>query len=163
MLVPSTETTWAAQTRGSSGERGPTGGQERIELGDGLGLNEEIGERGMGRVVARRRQHDLGVRSHLDLARLAAEIRQGHAPDLGVVLRRDQHLEPRQQMVVAPLDLGAVLQEGHFVPVGLDSRGLEAGRPDGTASRVTQEDERPQASRVVSSRQRVTARPPQWL
>ena len=96
----------------------------------------------MGRVVAGRRQHDLRVRRHLDLARFAAEVRERHAPDLGVVLGRDEHLEPGQQIAVAALDLGAVLEERHLVAVGLAPRGLEAGGPHLAAPCVAQEDER---------------------
>src|SRR4029450_11252580 len=105
-------------------------------------LDEEIGERGVRRVVARPRQPDLGVRRYFDLPRLAAEIRDRDAADLGIVLGRDEHLESREEIAVATLDLGAILQERRLVAVGLDAGGLQARRPDGAAPRVAQEDER---------------------
>ena len=44
-------------------------------------------------VGGRRRQHELGVGGELDLAGSGAEVREGHAADLGVVLGGDDDLE----------------------------------------------------------------------
>ena len=109
---PSTTTTWAAQTAGSVARPAAAGRQQRPEIGDRFGLDEEVGEgrvRGIGR---RRRQHELGVGGQLDLPRLRPQVRERHPAELGVVLGRDQHLERGRDGAVAPVDLGAVLGEG---------------------------------------------------
>ena len=111
----------------------------------------------------RGREHDLGIGGDVDLARLAAQIDERDAADLGVVLRRDQHLEGAHDGAVAPADLGAVLEEGRLVGVGLHPRGLMARRPHRPARASRRKMNEPQASRVTSSRQRVTATRPQRL
>ena len=64
------------------------GRQERADVWNELGLHEQVLERGVSDVRRLRREGDLGVRRQLDLTIVRAEVGQGHAADLGVVLRR---------------------------------------------------------------------------
>ena len=84
----------------------------------------------MRRVGRGRREHELGVRGDLDLARPRAEVRERDAADLGVVLGRDDDLERRRDAAVAPVELGAVLGEDDLVASRLDAARLVARRPD---------------------------------
>jgi hypothetical protein len=61
-------------------------GEEGLEAGRELRLDEEIGEGGVGPVDGSRREHELGEGRDLDLARPRAEVRERDLPDLGVVL-----------------------------------------------------------------------------
>ena len=62
------------------------------------------------------------------------------APDLGVVLGRDDDLERRGERAVAAHELGAILGEHHVVAVGPRAARLVAGRPHLAAVDVAQED-----------------------
>ncbi len=116
-------------------------GEEGIELRHRLRLHEEVREGRVRVVAAGRGEHQLGVGGDVDLARLAPQVDERHAADLGIVLRRDQHLERAHDGAVAPANLDPVLEEGRLVGVGLHPRGLMAGRPHRAAASVAQEDE----------------------
>ena len=120
----------------------PPGRQQGPEPGHELRLHEEVGECGMRLVGGLRRQHDLGIGGDIDLTGPVLEIGDRQPAKLGVVLRGDHDLEGGRQRPVPLHDLGPVLGVDHVVGVRLGPAGLEAGRPDVTAVRVPQVDER---------------------
>ena len=65
-----------------------------------------------------RRQHQLGVGRHLDVARPVAVVGDRDAADLGVVFGRDEHFQRGRERPVAPGELGAVLVERDLVASG---------------------------------------------
>ena len=109
--------------RGRPRRTAPSGARARrvanraSSCGDGLGLHEEVREHRVRRLRGGWREHELGVRGDLDLPRPRAEVGERHATELGVVLRRDDHLEGRRDRAVPPVELGAVLEEGRAVRV----------------------------------------------
>ena len=56
-------------------------------------------------------QHDLAVRRDFDIPRSRPVVGDRHAPQLGVVLGGDDHLELGFKAVVAARELGAILEE----------------------------------------------------
>ena len=155
---PSTTTTWAAQIAGSVARPATAGRQERLEIGDRI----PSGRRGWRTPDARRRRPAAPARarrrrSARSLASAPPRFVIETPAHLGVVLRRDQHLERGRDGAVASIELGAVLGEGHAIGVRLDAGGLIPRRPHRPAADVPQEDDSvPQWSRVTSSRHRVT-------
>ena len=115
------------------------GGQQRAEVGEELGLDEQVGEGGVGRVGRRRGELELGVGGELQLPDPVTPVRDRDAPDLGVVLGRDDDLEHGRDRAVQPIELRAVLRERHAVDGRLDAGGLVRGRPDRAALDVAQE------------------------
>ena len=111
--------------------------------GEILGLHEELGEGRVRRVGGGRREHEFGVRRELDVPRAAARIRDRDAPNLGVVLRRDDDLERRRDRPVVPDELGAILGERDVVAVRLHAARLVAGGPHVPGLHVAQEDVAP--------------------
>src|SRR5678810_1154794 len=91
----------------------PARGQQAAQVGQRLGLDEEVGEGRVGVVRGRRSQHELAVGRYLELARLEPEIRDRDPADLGVVLGGDEHLERGRDRAVATMELRPVLGEGH--------------------------------------------------
>ncbi len=85
-------------------------------------------------------QHQLGVRSHLDVVRAAGGIAQREASDLGIVFRGHLYLERGHDVAVAADDLGAVLSEAHLVHRRLRGAGLVARRPDAARLEIAQQD-----------------------
>ena len=69
-------------------------------------------------VVGLRRQDELGIGGHLDLARPVAGIGDRDAADLGVVLGRDEHFQRRRQIAVVPGELGPILAERDVIASG---------------------------------------------
>ena len=126
-------------------------------LGDELGLHEQVLEGRVGDVGRLRCEGDLGVRRQLDLARLRAEVGQRHAPDLGVVLGRDDDRQAGRDRAVAARELGVVLGVGDLVAVGLGAARLVARRPDRAGLHVAQEQVA--APRSRGSRPRASGSP----
>ncbi len=60
-------------------------------------------------VALARGQHDLGVGSQLDLARLVPVIGYRHTANFGVFLWRNCHVEGRCDRPIAPDDFDAIL------------------------------------------------------
>ena len=58
-----------------------------------LGLDEQFRERRVRHVCGLGRQDQFGVGSHLDLARLIAEVRDRHAAHFRIVFGGNQHLQ----------------------------------------------------------------------
>ena len=98
---PSTTARCAAQISGSAGDAPPPRRQDGALVGEILGRDEQLQEGRMRDVVGLRRQHQLGVGRHVDLARPVAGIRDRDAADLGVVFGRDEHLQRRRERPVA--------------------------------------------------------------
>ena len=107
-----------------------------------LGLDEQLGERRVRDVGGLGRQNQFGVGSHLDLARLVAEVRDRHAAHFRIVFGGNQHLQGGRQRPVPTRELGAILVEGDLVSLGLGSNRLVGRRPDLAARDVPQEDVR---------------------
>ncbi len=71
----------------------------------------------------------------------AAAVGDAHAPELDVVLGRDDDLGVRVDAEVAAAELGAALGEDRLVAVGLPERRLVRRRPELAAGGVAQVDE----------------------
>ncbi len=69
--------------------------EQRIPLGHGRGLDEEVAERRMREVGAGRGEHDFGVAGQIEAARPMAVVGDRDAPQLGVVFGRDDDLGAR--------------------------------------------------------------------
>jgi hypothetical protein len=94
----------------------------------------------MRRIGERQRQHDLGVRCKLDVARLATRIENGDAPNLGLGLRRHDDVESRGKRAVMPHELGAIFGEHDVVAVRPRAAWLVGRRPNLAACDVAQQD-----------------------
>ena len=92
----------------------------------------------MGIVGSGRRQHDFGIRGHLDLAPPAVLIGDRDPAHLGVVFRRDHHFQQGCDRSVFPADLGPPLGEGRLIAVRRNAGGLIAGRPGFAALDIAQ-------------------------
>ena len=121
--------------RAASGEQG-------VQRGDGLRVNEQVRKRRVREIRGGRGEHDLGVRRELDLPGLRPEVREGHAADLRVVFGGDDHLEGGRDAAIAAHDLRPVLREGHVVALRLATARLVARRPRVPALGVAKEDVR---------------------
>ena len=139
--------------------------EERLELG----ARTPSGRRASRTPGARRRRpaapgRARRRRSARARASATSEVRDRDAAHLGVVLRRDQHLERGRDGAVAPNELGAVLGERRrrTRPARRPSADTRPTTPRRSATSRTKTYV-PQWSRVTSSRHRVTARPPQRL
>ena len=111
MASPSTTARCAAQISGSSGARRRRVARMSADVGEILGLDEQLGEGRMGDVGGLRRQRQFGIGGDLDLARAGAGVGDRDAADLGIVLGRDEHVQRRRQRAVAARELGAILGE----------------------------------------------------
>ena len=147
---------------GSPCDRGRRVASSAPRSGNKFRLHEQIGKSRVSRIRCRRRQDDFGVRCQLDLSASCPEIRDRHPAHLRVVLRRN-HYQGGSDRAIAPPDLYAIFGKSHFIGVGFDAARLICRRPDLAAGSVAQKKYVPQASRVRSSRHRVTARLRQWL
>ena len=107
----------------------PARREHHVQLGNALGLDEEVRERRVGRIGRRRHQHDLGIRRQLDVPGSCPQVHDRDPAHLGVVFRRDEHVERGGDRAVLPGDLRPVLGEHHLVAVRLPPGGLVAGRP----------------------------------
>src|SRR6476620_5291859 len=83
----------------------------------------------MRRIVAWTRQHDLGIGGQFDFAGPQSIIGDRHPPDLAVVLRRYDDIEPRRQGAIETYDLDAIFGERDFVIVRLGTARLKTRRP----------------------------------
>ena len=136
----STAATWAAQIGCSSAGPWAAGRQEGADLGDELGLHEQVLEGRVRDVGRLRREGDLRVRRQLDLASVRAEVGQRHAADLRVVLRRHDDGQAGRDRAVATGELGVILRVGDLVAVRLRAAGLVARRPHRAGVHVAQEE-----------------------
>jgi len=126
--------------------------------------SDERLRRRMRRRLASWCQPPLGVRRHLDFRAHRVEDSSGVYGGSRRRLRRDEHLEPREEISVPAGSRRRrdssrnVTSSGRLAP-----EGWIAGRPTRRRSRVAQEDGRcPQESRVASSRQ-ASREPAAWL
>ena len=129
------------------GRARPTTAQERRSLREVLRLDEQLSESGVGQVVRRRGEHDLGVARDLDLAGAVAVVRHRQPPHLDVVLGRDRDVEQRGDAVVAAAERRLLGEERHQVVLRLASHRVVGGRPHRPAAHVPQVDEL--ASRIA--------------
>ena len=125
-----------------AGSARPPGGEQGVELGHGLRLNEEIRERRVGCIGRCRRQHELAIGGQLDLARLCPEVHERDPANLCVVFGGDHDFERGRDRAVAPAKLRSVLGERDLVGVRLDGGRLVGRRPDCSALGIPQEDVR---------------------
>ncbi len=121
------------------GRPAPTRGEHRTDLGDELGLHEQLGEGGMGRIGCVGGQDDLRVRRHVDLAGPASLVPDRHPARLGIVFGRHHHFQSGRHRPVAPDHVDPVFEERGLVFVGFDAAGLVAGRPHGATLDVAEE------------------------
>ena len=105
----------------------PPMAEERRALGQVLGLDEQLAERGMGQVVGGRGEDDLGVARDLDLARPIAVVGHGQPAHLHVVFGRDGDVELRGDVVVAAVKGRLLREERDQVVLRLLQGGLEGG------------------------------------
>ena len=136
---PRPPTTWASQTGASPRDRGRRVASSVSSSGTYSVCTLRLENAGWASVRRRRRQHDLGVRRQLDLPRPRPEVRERDAPDLGVVLRRHDHLERGADGPVPPDDLRPVLGKRDRVAVRRAAPRLVAGRPGLAAVDVAKE------------------------
>ena len=133
----------------------PPGCRERRTPLMPLGLDEQVGERRMGAVGVRRREHHLAVARELDLPHLVAVVRHGDAPDLRGILRHDGDLRPGLDVAVGAVEGHAVRRQLGAIPVRARAHRLVAGGPDAIGGQVAHVDELP---RVVAGPVRTPAR-----
>jgi len=91
-----------------AGVAGPAMTEQRSAVGQVLGFDEDLAERRMGEVVRRRREHDLGVARHVDLADARAVIADGNPAHFDVVFDRHGDIQLCRDRVVPPPEGGAV-------------------------------------------------------
>ena len=97
----------------------PPGHHQRPPLRLPVALDEQVGERRMRLVGRRRRQHRLEARHQLAGEGALAGIAQGDDPQLGVVLRADQHRDAGCDVIALRVELHPVGHEvGLVVPAG---------------------------------------------
>ena len=130
-------------------------GQQGVVLGHKLGLHKQVGKRGVRLVGARRGQHHLAVARQLQLARRRRQVRQRHAPQLGVLLGRDHNLHAGVDPGHLLAELGLVQPVDHLVAVRVVASGLVGGAPDSAAAGVAHIDV---AAPVVAGHIRAPAR-----
>ncbi len=115
--------------------------EQGVPFGYGRRLDEEVAERRVGQVGARRGEDDFGVAGQVEAACPMAVVGDRHAPQLGIVFGRDDDLGPRFQARVDTAPDGAVERERGLVLVRLAPRGLVRRRPDVTGIEIAHEDE----------------------
>ena len=118
----------------------PARGQERTDLGNELGLHEQVLERRVSHIGGLPGECDLGVRRQFDVTLVRAEVGQRHAADLGVVLRRHHDRQAGRDRTVAPGELGAILRVGDLVAIRLGAARLVTGGPHCAGVHVAQEE-----------------------
>src|ERR1022692_1792448 len=97
----------------------------------------------MRRIIARWRQDDLGIRRYLDLARACPKIRDRHASDFPVILRRYDDIERCRKSSIASRNFNAILRKRHFVIVRSGAARLKARGPDSAVFDISQINIRP--------------------
>ena len=122
-------------------------GDDRAELRKVFGLDEHFRKGGMRHIGALRPQSEFRIGCDLDVARPESSIGDGHAPNLRVVFRRNQHFKRCRQSPVASGDLDAILVEIDSIFIRLRARRLKARRPNSAALRVAKKNVR---SAIVS-------------
>ena len=75
-------------------------------------------------------ERKLRIGSNLDVTRAHAQIGERNAAHFRIIFGRNHNLKSCSQRSIAPDDFGVVLEEGRFVRVGFNARGLIARRPD---------------------------------
>ena len=146
------------------GRTPPPAGEQGADLGDELGLYEQVGEDRMRHVGGGRCEDDLGVGRELDLADAAAA---DWIPKPGAPLRRPRR-RPRPRAWSRACRRGGRSRRGprrtrlRTRPARRRSAGSRPTTPRRSASRAGTRSA-PDASQVTSSRQRVTARSRQRL
>jgi hypothetical protein len=124
----------------------PAAEKQRGGVRQHLGLHEELAESRVGQIVRGRREDDLGIARHLDLARPVASIGHSEPPHLGVVFGRNGDLEQsRDSAFAAPEARHFRLERREVVEVSAAGRRTAARRqegrtPDLAAPHVTQVD-----------------------
>ncbi|MCY1390258.1 hypothetical protein D9M71_50740 [compost metagenome] len=131
------------------------GGDQRAELGQPLGLHEQLGEGRVRIVGGRRREHQFGIGGEFDIAGAASVVGQGDLAYLAIVLAGDQHFETGGQRVLALQELGVMFLEEHFAAGHFRAARLQRRRPHRPALGIAQEDE---AAPVVTRRVLAPAR-----
>ncbi|MNZ63373.1 hypothetical protein D3C78_815180 [compost metagenome] len=117
------------------------GGDQRAELGQPLGLHEQLGEGRVRIVGGRRREHQFGIGGEFDIACAASVVGQGDLAYLAIVLAGDQHFETGGQRVLALQELGVMFLEEHFAAGHFRAARLQRRRPHRAALGIAQEDE----------------------
>ena len=82
--------------------------QEGSALAEILGLDEELPEGGMRQIGRRRRENDLGIAGHVELADTSSVVPDRQPTHLDVVFGRDGHVHACRQVVVAALERDAI-------------------------------------------------------
>jgi hypothetical protein len=85
----------------SPASRGRRWHSSAATVGEILGLDEELAERGMGEIVDRGRENDLGVAGHVELADARAVIADRQPAYFDVVFGRDGDVQLRRDVLVA--------------------------------------------------------------
>ena len=116
--------------------------QDRTQIGKILSGDEQLHESRMCDVVGLQAKHQLGVRRHVDVTCTVAVIRDRDAPNLGVILGRDEHFQLCREGSIPPGVFGPVFVERDFIVIGLGAARLEAGRPNIAAVNISEVDER---------------------
>ena len=96
-------------------------------------FDEQVAERGVGQVRVGRGQHDLRVASHVEAPRTQSVVGDRHAPQLDVVLGRDDDFGARFDLAVDAAKDGAVRGEDDLVVVSLAADRLKRRRPEVSA------------------------------
>src|ERR1700693_4501985 len=97
----------------------------------------------MRRIIARWRQDDLGIRRYLDLARACPKIRDRHASDFPVILRRYDDIESCRKRSIASCNFGAILRKRDFITVRPGAARLITRGPHIAVFDISQIDIRP--------------------
>ncbi len=116
--------------------------QQRTDVRDEFGLDEEIRESGVGSIGGRRGEDDFRVRGELDVARASAEVRERDSPHFRIILRGDDDFERGRDRAIPPDDLDALFGVLDLIGARLDTARLVTGRPDLAAVYIAYEDVR---------------------
>ncbi len=117
----------------------PAHGQQSMDFGQIVGLDEKIGKGRMGRIGGHRREHHFRVGSQFDLARLRAGIGDREAAQFEIVVRGNENLEPGRQASLGADEACPVFRKNDFIALRFHARWLAACRPYATALGIAQE------------------------
>ena len=116
-------------------------------LGKGLRLDKQLAEGGMGQIVSRRGEDDLGIARDFDLARTITVVGHGQPAHFDVVFGRYRDVELGRDVVIAPAEGSFLRDERDHIVLRLLRDGVKGGRPHRAAPHVAQVEEL--ASRVT--------------